>query len=176
MFLLLVVFTPGVMAQQGPGTAATQTSSYGAAGERDKEMEDQVAQLFERIRTEAKLPAMKRIEHRDGLEQGVCTSVLTGNAPKTAMAFYTTADASAITPELTKAALSNRLDAKKRPIYTRYSVAVWRVKGGTAAKEYHVGVGLYSSAGTEFVDCHFTDDIHYCGMWKESIAPSCRGK
>jgi hypothetical protein len=35
--------------------------------ERDKDKEDQVAKLFEGIRTEAKLPQLKRIRHRDDL-------------------------------------------------------------------------------------------------------------
>jgi hypothetical protein len=145
--------------------------------ERDKEKEDQVAKLFEASRAEAKLPQLQRIRYRSELEQGVCTSALTDKPSKHGAAFYITTDPESIPPELKKAASFNKLDPNNRPWYTRYSVAVWRVKDPQAGKvAYRVGVGLYGTTLGEFVDCHFTDDVHYCGKWKESIARPCRGK
>ncbi len=145
--------------------------------ERDKEKEDQVAKLFEGIRAEVKLPQLQRIRHRADLEQGLCTSALTDKPPKFGTAFYTTDDPESITPELRKIASLNRVGPNKKPWYARYSVAVWRVKDLQEGKaSYRVGVGFYGDAVGEFVDCHFTDDVHYCGMWKESIARPCRGK
>jgi len=144
--------------------------------ERDKEKEDQVAKLFEGIRADAKLPQLQRIRHRADLEQGICTSALTDKPPKFGQTFYTTDNPESITPELRKIASSNRLDSNKKPWYARYSVAVWRANSQEGKTAYRVGVGLYGTAAFEFVDCHFTDDVHYCGMWKESIAPPCRGK
>ncbi|MFZ0299812.1 MAG: hypothetical protein WAM13_15785 [Candidatus Sulfotelmatobacter sp.] len=163
-------------AQEAP-TAAKEGSAGPVTVERDKEKEDHVAKLFEGIRAEAGLPQLKRIRHRADLEQGVCTSALTGKPSKQGSSFYITSDPESITPELKKIASLNRLDSNKRPWYERYSVAVWRVKNPTGGEvAYRVGVGIYGTALGEFVDCHFTDDVYYCGNWKKSIARPCRGK
>src|ERR1017187_7361557 len=173
--LLLVLIA--ATAQESPLAANQEDNAGRLTVERDKEREDQVAKLFESIRAEAKLPQLQRIRHRADLERGVCTSALTDMPSTVGLAFYITADPESITPELKKIASSNRLDSNKRPRYARYSVAVWRVKYPQAGKvAYRVGVGLYGTAVGEFVDCHFTDDVHYCGNWKESIARPCRGK
>jgi hypothetical protein len=171
MFALLVA-----TAQEAP--PATKAGSAGQLiVERDKEKEDQVAKLFEGIRAEAKLPQLQRIRHRPDLEQGVCTSAFTDKPSNRGSAFYVTPEPESITPELQRIASSNRLGANKKPWYARYSVAVWRVKDPQVEKvSYRVGVGLYETAVSKFVDCHFTDDVHYCGKWKESIAHPCRGK
>lgn len=162
---------------QEPPLATSADNAERLMVERDKGKEDKVAKLFEGIRTEAKLPQLTRIRHREDLEQAVCTSALSGKPSHRGSANYTTTDPESITPELQKIASSNRLDSKKRPWYARYSVAVWRVKDPqTGEPSYRVGVGLYETAVSEFVDCHFTDDVHYCGKWKESIARPCRGK
>jgi hypothetical protein len=164
LFLALLAAT----AQEAP-TAAKQGNAGQVKVEREKEKEDQVAKLFESIRAEAGLSQLKRIRHRDDLEQGVCTSALSGEVSKRQWGFYTTADPGSITSDLKKIASLNRLE--------RYSVAVWRVKDrNTGEVAYRVGVGLYETALGEFVNCHFTDDLHYCGKWKKSIARPCRGK
>jgi hypothetical protein len=140
--------------------------------EPDKEKEDQVAKLFEGIRAEAKLPPLMRIQHRANLEQGVCMSALNDKPLKFGNVFYTTTDPESTTPELKKIASSNRIGSNKQPWYSRYSVAVWKAKDPQAGNVvYWVGLGLYETAVGEFVDCHFTDDIYYCGKWKESITP-----
>src|SRR5262249_51894920 len=147
--------------------------------ERDKNKEEDVAKLFDAIRAEAKLPRLKRIEHRPQLQQAICTGALTGERPKNVSAFYVTTDPQSATPELKTIASSNRLDRYHagKPIYERYSVAVWKTKTQSGnADDYWIGIGMYGSAAGEFVDCHFTDDVHYCGMWKDSIARPCRGK
>lgn len=144
--------------------------------ERDREKEDQVAKLFEGLRAEAKLPQLNRIRHRAELEQGVCTTALTGNLSKHGAAFYITADPASITPELKEIASSNKVAPNNRRWYARYSVAVWRMTDPQAGKvAYRVGLGLYETALCEFADCHFTNDLHY-GERKESIARPCRGK
>jgi hypothetical protein len=164
------------MAQEAP-LATKPGNDVRLTVERDKQKEDQVAKLFESIRAEAKLPQLQRIRHRSSLEQGVCTSALTDKPSKLGSAFYITAAPESITPELAKIASSNLLYPNKKPRYARYSVAVWRVKDPPVLKvAYRVGVGLYGPAIDEFVDCHFTDDVHYCGRWKDSIARPCRGK
>jgi hypothetical protein len=171
VFALLAVTSQETPPATKPGDAGQLTV------ERDKEKEDEVAKVFESVRAEAKLPQLQRIRHRADLEQGVCTSALTDKPSHLGSAFYITSDPESITPELKKIASSNRLDSHKRPWYARYSVAVWRVKDPQAGKvAYRVGLGLYGTAVGEFVDCHFTDDVYYCGKWKESIARPCRGK
>jgi hypothetical protein len=150
-------------------------------GDRDKEKEDKVAKLFEGLRAGAKIPHLKRIGHRDSLEQKVCTIALTGNHPKHTstgiFGFYKTANPDSVTPELSKVALFNDLHPKYNPSLARYSVAVWPLKDSqTGEPMYWVGVQLFWSAGMEFFDYHFTDDIYYHNNWKKSIAAPCRNK
>jgi hypothetical protein len=156
----------------GSGLVLALFSATAHGADRDKEKEDHVAKLFEGIRAEAGLPPLKRIRHRGDLEQSICTSALTGETPARGSAFYTTSDPESVSPELEKIASS-----KRRLAYARFSVAVWRVKDPRGeAVAYRIGVGLYESALAEFVDCHFTDDVYYCGRWKKSIMRPCRGK
>lgn len=166
-------------AQEVP-VIAKQSNVGQLAGARDKAREDQVAKLFEGIRGDAKLPHLKRIEHRESLEQTVCTIALTGKPPKNTWqttGFYKTANPGSITPELSKVAIFNNLHPKGNPSYARYSVAVWPVKESqTGELKYWVGVQLFWSAGMEFFDYHFTDDIYYHNNWKKSIAAPCRNK
>jgi hypothetical protein len=163
-------------AQEGP-PGSKQAGAGQPTVARDKGKEDQVAKLFEGIRAGAKLPQMVRIRHRAELEQGICTSAVTGKPAKLTRAFYVTANPESITPELNKIASFSKLAPNNKPWFARYSVAVWRVEDPQAGEvTYWVGVGFYETALGEFVDCHFTDDVHYCGTWKKSIAPACRGK
>lgn len=167
-------------AQEAP--VFTQHGDVGQlTGERDKEKEDYVANLFEGIRSDAKLPHLNRIGRRQSLEQKVCTIALTGNPPKyvstNTSAFYKTANPDSVTPELSKVALFNDLHPKNNPSYARYSMAVWPVKDSrTGELMYWVGVQLFWSAGMEFFDHYFTDDIYYHNDWKKLIAAPCRNK
>jgi len=150
-------------------------------GERDKGKEDQVAKLFEKLRSDLKIQKLARIKHRDSLEQRVCTIALTGTVPKQAstriFGLYKTAQPESISAELYKVASFNELHPKQNPSYSRYSVAVWRAKDSqTGEPTYWIGVHLYWSAAMEFIDYHFTDDIYYHNDWKKSVAPQCRGK
>src|SRR5579863_1998783 len=122
LFISALMLAPlAAHAQEGP-LGGKQGDTRQPAVERDKEKEEQVAKLFEGIRAEAKLPQLERIGHRPQLEQGVCTSALTGS-PYHGAASYITTDPGSMTPELKKVASSNRLDQHKRPWFTRYSVA-----------------------------------------------------
>ena len=172
-FLFVAAFATALSAQESP--VNTKQTSIGQVVGRDEQKEDQVAKLFEGIRADAKIPALKRIRHRDDLEQEVCTSAVTGKPQSPA--FYVTPTPESIAPELRKIAAFNRVGPKNTPGYTRYSVAVWRVKEPqSGVLLYWVGVRSYGTAVGEFVDCHFTDDVFYCGKWKESVARPCRGK
>ena len=176
--LMIALFT--ARAQEVP--VKTKPRAAGQLnGHRDKEKEDKVAKLFEKLRADAQIPHLKRIGHRASLEQEVCTIALTDNPPKHAsmhtFGLYKTANPDSITPELTKVALFNDLHPKNNPSYARYSVAVWPVKDSqTGEPMYWVGVELFWSAGMEFLDSHFTDDIYYHNEWKKSIAAPCRNK
>lgn len=179
-FACLVIALLAATAQEVP-VATKQGNVAQLTGERDKEKEDQVAKLFEGIRGDGKLPQLKRIGHRESLEQKVCTIALTGKPPKytstNTSGFYKTGNLDAVTPELSKVALFNNLHPKGNPSYARYSVAVWPVKDSqTGELVYWVGVQLFWSAGMEFFDYHFTDDIYYHNGWKKSIAAPCRNK
>jgi hypothetical protein len=179
--LLLVAALAGGFLGAGQAVPDSAGHSKKVTGERDKLKENEVAKLFEAIRTDAKIPSLKRIEHRASLEQKVCTIALTDTPPKRASAntvvFYKTADPSVVTPELSKVALFNDLHPKQNPSYARYSVAVWPVTDSqTGEPMYWVGVQFFWSAGMEFLDYHFTDDIYYHNDWKKSVAAPCRNK
>jgi hypothetical protein len=180
IILLVVLLATGLSAQE-VAVGTTQVNVGQIMGERDKRKEEQVAKLFETVRADAKILPLSRIRHRDSLEQTVCTIAVTSALPKFAsantFAFYKTAAPESISAELNKVALFNHLHPKNNPGYSRYSIAVWRVKDSqTGETTYWVGVHLYWSAAMEFFDYHFTDDIYYHNDWKKSVAPQCRGK
>jgi hypothetical protein len=167
-------------AQEVP-VAHTPVSEGQVMAEHDRNKEDQVAKLFETIRSDSKSSKLSRIGHRDSLEQQVCTTALTGTLPKHSLmdtfGFYKTSRPESITTELTHVALFDDLHPKNKAGYHRYSVAVWRTKDSkTGETAYWVGVELYWSAAVEFFDYHFTGDISYHNLWKNSVAPQCRGK
>jgi hypothetical protein len=149
--------------------------------ERDKGKEDQVAKQFETIRSDLNRPRLTRIDHRDSLEQTVCTIALTDTPPKYTSTdisgFYKTAQPESVSAELKKVASFSTFHPKSNLGFTRYSVAVWRMEDSlTGEATYWVGVHLYESGASEFFDDHFTDDIEYHNDWKKSVAPQCRGK
>jgi len=160
--------------------AVAQDVSAKRSAERDKEKEDQVAKLFEATAADLSLPRLKRIRHRANLEQAVCTAALAERQSKHSSGLYETTHPESSIDEVRKIATSGDFTVtqkgKKVPRFARYSVAVWRVDAGPQQATYWVGFGFYESAAAEFVDCHFTDDISYCGLWKKSINPACRGK
>jgi hypothetical protein len=85
---------------------------------RDKGKENQVAKLFETIRTDANISHLERIGQRDSLEQLVCTAALADVFPDYALtkesAFYKTTDPGSVSPELNKVASFNQ-PAKRNP-------------------------------------------------------------
>ncbi len=165
-----------------PGLSFTSAQNVSAkqSAERDREKEDVVAKLFEAVIADLKLPLLKRIPHRADLEEAVCTTALADGQSKHLFGLYETTHPESSIDEVKKIATSRDFTVtqkgKRVPRYARYSVAVWQVGGGPQQVTYWVGLGFYESATAEFVDCHFTDDVHYCGLWKKSIAAACRGK
>lgn len=165
-----------------PGLSFTNAQNVSAkrSAERDREKEDAVAKLFEDAVADLKLPLLKRIPHRADLEEAVCTTALAGGQPKHLSGFYATTHPESSIDEVKKIATSRDLTVTQKgksvPRYARYSVAVWQVGDRPQEAMYWVGLGFYESATAEFVDCHFTDDVHYCGLWKKSISAACRGK
>jgi hypothetical protein len=179
ILFIFVLLTTGISAQQ-VSDSARQVTSGQAMGELAKDKENQVAKSFETIRTDAKLPQLTRIKHRDSLEQHVCTVALTGVLPKNNIgdktAIFKSVKPESISTELKQVALFDDFKFKNGN-YPRYSVAVWRTTDPqTGEPIYWVGVGRYWSALEEFVDYHFTDDVFYHDGWKKYVAPQCRGK
>jgi hypothetical protein len=179
---LFAVVSISLSAQESPaGPDATNRGGGQVMGERDQSKEDQIASLFESIRSSLDSRKLTRIRHRDNLEQEVCTMALTGSLPNRSLAgtfaFYRTLQPDAVAPELTHVASFDALHPKNKAGYHRFSVAVWRTTDSqTKETLYWVGVQLYWSAPAEFFDYHFTDDIYYHNGWKKSVAPQCRGK
>jgi hypothetical protein len=123
----------------------------GVMGERDNSKENEVATLFESIRSAQKLGHLSRIQNRDILEEQICTVSLTGtpnSIPRDPDLFviYKTSHPDLPSPELNRVATFDVLHPKSKREYPRYGVAVWRTKephtGDTA---YWVGVHLYWS-------------------------------
>lgn len=163
-----------LFAQEAP-IPAKQATGRRLIGERDKAKEDKVVRLFETIRIDAKLPRLKRIRHRDSLEQQVCTVTVNGETPKKSMpdtfALYKTVNLESIPSELRQVA---SFDDDRFP---RYSISVWRVREvQTREVAYWVGIERYRSSAFEFFDNHSTDDIYYHNDWKKNVVPECRGK
>ena len=178
--LFFLVLTTGVSAQELP-PAAAPTPGPQVMGERDKGMENEVAKLFENIRSDLKTRQLGRIEYRDILEEEVCTIALTGTLARgrnpATFALYKTLKPGSITPELNRVASFDALYPKNKAGYRRYSVAVWRTKDSkTQDTVYYVGVELYWSEVVEFIDYHFTDGTYDRKNWKKAVAPQCRGK
>ena len=171
--IVTVLYWPGLSFTSAQNISAKQSA------ERDREREDVVAKLFEAAVADLKLPHLERIPHRADLEEAVCTTALADGQPKHLSRFYETKHPESSIDEVKKIATSGDFTVTQKgksvPRFDRYSVAV-RVKGGPQQATYWVGLGFYESATAEFIDCHFTDDVHYCGLWKKSISPACRGK
>jgi hypothetical protein len=173
IFLLL---TTSISAQQVT-VSGKDAAGRPPIGERDKAKEDQVAKVFEAIRTDTKLPPLARIKHRESLVQNLCTIVQTNASPKEMPGLYKTLHPESVTPELKRLASFNELHPRYNPSLEIYSVAVWRVTDPqTGEATYWVGITAYPSAATEFFMNHFTDDLYYRNEWKKHIAPECRGQ
>jgi hypothetical protein len=176
ILLFFVLLTTGISAQQVP-VPAKDAASRSPIGERDKAKEDQIAKVFETIRTDAKLAPLARIKHRESLVQNLCTIVQTNASPKEMRGLYKTLHPESVTPELKRLASFNDLHPQYNASLERYSVAVWRITDPqTGEATYWVGIAAYPSAATEFFMNHFTDDLYYRNEWKKHIAPECRGQ
>lgn len=178
-----MVRSSGLAAQETPADHSAVNRAGEVTGERDKDKEDQVAKLFEAVRSNLHSSKLARIERRNSLEEQVCTLALTGTLPAPArlltdtVAFYRTGRPDAISPELEHVASFDALRPKNKAGYRRFSVAVWRNRDPkTRETMYWVAIELYWSAPVEFFDYHFTDDISYHNEWKRWVAPECRGK
>jgi hypothetical protein len=179
LFIFVGMAATASIAQE---TSQVRESKSGLVmGERDKSREDEVSKLFESIRSGLKISKLKRIEHRDILEEEVCTVALTGTLGRwisaDTFALYRTSQPGSITTELNRVASFEALHPKSEGEYRRYSVAVWRTKDSqTGEPVYWVGVELYWSAPVEFFDYHFTDGMYDLKNWEKSVAPQCRNK
>ncbi len=181
--LALLVAVCAASAQVNPGGAATQ------AGYRNRQAETQVAELFNKVRRDASLAKLKRIEDRIDLQQLACTIAVTGRSPlfrsgcpvlgvnekcqHTTSALYKTSNPREITSELERIA---HLESPGHSSgYSRFAVAVWSVQQEAAGRpEYWVAIKLYLSAGAEFFEDHFTDAIEWKNDWKKFVAPECK--
>ena len=146
-FLLFFLVLPLCLSAQQVPVAPTRVM-----GERDNGKEDEVATLFQSIRSGHKLANLSRIQNRDILEEQICTVSLTGmpnSIPRDPDLFviYKASHPDLPSPELNRVATFDSLHPKSKHEYPRYGVAVWRTKepqtGDTA---YWVGVHLYWSA------------------------------
>jgi hypothetical protein len=96
-----------------------------------------------------KLPRLERIAHRADLEEAVCTTALADGEPKHLSRFYETTHPESSIDEVKKIANSGDFTVTQKgksvPRFVRYSVAVWRVRGGSQQATYWVGLGFYGA-------------------------------
>jgi hypothetical protein len=139
-----------------------------------KPLENAVAKLFTDLRAGDHLPALKRINNRTKLRQQTCSVAVEDKVSPNYWpgVFYKTENPSDPSPELSMIASKT---SHGNPKAARYSVTVWPTPtSNTGHREYWVGISVYMSAGWEFVDNWFTDDISYKNNWKKGIDPKCR--
>jgi hypothetical protein len=155
---------------------------------RDPVKEDEVARTFENARKQAGAKRLARIKFREEVQELVCTAALNDRVPMystripalgsdakwhPASVLYKTTEPAKATDEIYRLA---SLDPLHKQGYKRFSVAVWRSALSTEERQYWVGIQFYWSAGVEFFDYHFTDDIWYHNAWKRTAAPECRSR
>jgi hypothetical protein len=146
-----------------------------------RQYEDKIARSFEALRDKGNLTRLKRIAHREALEQLVCTAALNDspvwreNSPAALM--YRTDNPALLTPELERIArYKDLLQGGNNPPNTRYAVAVWPATDRKSGQRvYWVGIQIYVSAWWEFIDNNFTDDRPRKNEWKNLVSGSCRG-
>jgi hypothetical protein len=149
-----------------------------------KPLEDNLAKVINGVRASNNLPALNRIKRTDLLQQ-TCSVALADKVPRPGygslfageVVFYKTVEPTGLTSELSKIVSkpSKMPQYRNDWPYKRFSVAIWPAPSSDSGhREYWVGVGLYISAGTEFIDNWLTDDAPYRGYWKKSINPNCR--
>ena len=179
MFVLMALLATTASAQEIP-LIPQPADTERLLPERAKGKEDQIATLFEKARSDMKIPKLTRIEYRETLEAKVCTMAVRGAIPKRfpfeGGAFYKTTQPESITGDLHKLAVFN--DNRPRWLKSTYNPpAVWAEKDSvTGETTYWVGALLYFSAAFEFFMNHFTDDWNYRNEWKKSVAPECLRK
>lgn len=161
-------------------TSARAQAPAASISDRDRELfkryEDRVSQTFETIRRENRLPKLSRIAHRQELRELVCTAAVRDANPYRqnfpANLIYKTPDPSLSTEELKSIA---RYNQPETPPNTRYAVAIWAgTDKETGDRTYWIGIEIYPSAFSEFIDNTFTDDRPYRNNWKTQVDPSCR--
>lgn len=178
--VLCVHLTTLLGTPQGPASNAS-TQVVRRETKRDKDRENEVAQLFESIRARLKLPRLGRIKERDILEKQICTAAIAdaNSMPHDAnfFAVYRTSRIDLISPELNRVASFDALHPKSKGHFQRYSAAVWQTKDlATGETGYWVGVDLYWSAPVEFFDYHFTDGIYDRKRALKYVAAPCLDK
>jgi hypothetical protein len=141
--------------------------------------ENRVAQMFEAIRQDSRLPHLARIRHRNDLEQLVCSAAVHDQSPWghnwPALLMYRTADPQSVAEELKQIAQFKDLVEDPTPPWKRYAIAVWpTLDKQTKERVWWVGAGIYYSAMWEWFDNNVTDDRPYRNQWKHLVAPGCR--
>jgi hypothetical protein len=150
--------------------------------------EDELARTFENAQKHAGAKPLARIKFREEVQELVCTVALNDSVPMystgipvlgsndkwhPASALYKTKEPAKATDEIGRLASLDRLHKQG---YKRFSVAVWRSALSNQEGQYWVGIQFYASAGFEFLDYHFTDEIWYHNAWKKAVAPECRSR
>jgi hypothetical protein len=173
ILLFILILLPG---------AAGQSQTTAQDRKLRRKYEDDVAHLFETLRTKAELPRLARISSRESLEELVC-STASLNAPvwrenRPAALMYRTSNPGASSEELERVArFKDPFEGfKGHAGFARYSVAVWMSPNQESGQPvWWVGIELYESAWWEFVDNTFTDDRPFRDDWRKLVTPSCRG-
>ena len=152
---------------------------------RDVGKENEVATAFAKARNDVAGRQLTRIVYRQELQQLVCTAAARNSPPVYDTGVQALIGAPAHAPsslvKCTEQAVFKseiqrlaNYDKTGKQGYRRYSVAVWRARQPANTSDCWIGIELYVSAGAEFFDNHFTDDMFYGKKWKKIVAPECR--
>jgi len=141
-----------------------------------------VSQAFDRVRSSAGLPALRRIAPSKAEAQLVCTAALTGKEPSWGeLETYITDDLSSVSLVLKAEALGKPIARPENgrssvPFldreFPRYSVVVeLDTSSGPSAPRYRVGITRRLSRWNELIDPTFAEDRD---GWKKEVDVQCK--
>jgi hypothetical protein len=153
--------------------ASAQKAEPVATPGRNVQLEDAVAAVFERARTEAGSQPLERISRSD-VEKLVCTASVIDGSHGDPMRLPFRALYKTDQPGKVSEALQRLASYRDHVGFRRFAVAVWAVRPQQTPAQFWVGIRLYVSPGQEFVENHFTDQVFYKDKWKAAVVPQCK--
>lgn len=147
-----------------------------------KHVEDIVAARFEERFRELGLKPPRRARNELEYRQTLCTATLKGNTairrsgsglPWIWSGETYVTDTPEVLPESVRNGIEQTFRKPGRREYQRYSVTAFPSLNEKEKGKFYVRIDLRYSAGTEFFEDTFTDEMMYKNQWKKSVDPAC---